>query len=118
MVVFRSEKRTVSKDLRKFPRTELRCNATIFGVDGILTITDISLGGMFIEAKLPNAIPAGETITINLKLPTEKNVRRIKARAVNQTNRGIGCQLIYRNELEKKAIFRCFDFVRETLPLE
>ena len=118
MVVFRSEHRAVGKDNRKFPRTELRCNATVFGVDGVLIITDISLGGVFIEAELSSDIPVGETITINVKLPTEKKVRRMKAKTVNQNSRGIGCQLMYKNDSEKKAIFRCFEFVKGTLPVE
>ena len=118
MVVFRSENRTVGKDNRKFPRTELRCDATVFGVDGILTITDISLGGCFFEAKLSNNIPINKIITINLKPPTEQSVIKIKAKTINQTERGIGCQFIYGKDQEKKAIFRCFNFIKDTLPAE
>ena len=118
MVNFRSEYRTVSHDKRKSPRTELRCDATIFGVDGILIITDISLGGIFVEAKMSNIIPIGRIVTINLKIPTAKNVIRMKAKTVNRTDRGIGCQFIYDSDKEKKTIFRFFDFIKDTLPAE
>lgn len=118
MVEFRSEYRTVGNDKRKYPRTELRCDATILGVDGILIITDISLSGIFVEAKPSHKIPIGEVVSINVKLPTEKNVIKIKAKTVNKTDRGIGCQFIFGNDIEKKAIFRCFNFVKDTLPAE
>ena len=49
MVDIRSEKREVQIEKRKDPRLELHCEANIFGLKGIQTITDISLGGIFIE---------------------------------------------------------------------
>jgi hypothetical protein len=118
MVEFRSEYRTVSNDKRKNPRTELRCDATMLGVDGILIITDISLSGIFVEAKPSNKIPIEKVVSINFKLPTEKNVIRMKAKTVNRTDRGIGCQFIFEKDNQKKAIFRCFNFVKDTLPAE
>jgi hypothetical protein len=102
MVEFRSEYRIVSNEKRKYPRTELRCDATILGIDGILIITDISLSGIFVEAKPSNKIPIGQIVSINFKLPTEKNVIRMKAKTVNRTERGIGCQLIFQNDSQKK----------------
>ena len=118
MVEFRSEKRTVDYDKRKYPRVEFRCNASVFGIDGVLTVTDLSLGGIFVEVKLSSKISIGKLVSINLKLPTEKIVLRLKAKVVSQTDRGIGCQIAYDNEREKKAIYRCFDFVKDTLPVE
>ena len=118
MVNFRSEKRAVGTDNRKYPRIEFRCKASVLGIDGILTITDISLGGVFVEVKLPGKVPTDKMVTLNLKLPTEKNVMQLKARVTNQTDRGIGCQLTYKNEKERKAIYRCFDFFKDTLPVE
>ena len=118
MVDFRSEKRTIGNDKRKYPRVEFRCNASVLGIDGILTITDLSLGGIFIEVKLSSKIPIGKIVNLNLKFPTEKKVMRLKAKVTNQTDRGIGCQLTYDNERERKAIYKCFDFVKDTLPVE
>ena len=118
MVIFRSEYRTVDNDKRKNPRTEIRCDATIFGIDGILIITDISLGGIFVEAKPSNKIPIGESVIINFKLPIEKSVIRLKAKTINKTERGIGCQFIFENDKQKKIIFKAFEFLRETLPAE
>jgi hypothetical protein len=118
MVDFRSEKRKIGYDKRKHPRVEFRCNASVFGVDGVLTVTDLSLGGIFVEVKLSSKISIGKSVNINLKLPTEKKVMRLKAKVTNQTDRGIGCQLTYDNERERKAIYKCFDFVKDTLPVE
>ena len=118
MVEFRSEYRRVDNDKRKNPRVEMRCDATIFGVEGILIITDISLGGIFVEAESSNKIPIGQRVTINFRLPTENSVRRMKAKTVNRTKRGIGCRFIFEKVDEKKAIYRCFDFIKDTLPAE
>lgn len=118
MVDFRSEKRSVGNDKRKYPRVEFRCNASVLGIDGVLTVTDLSLGGIFVEVKLSSKISIGKLVNINLKLPTEKIVIRLKAKVTSQTNRGIGCQIAYDNERERKAIYRCFDFVKDTLPVE
>lgn len=116
MVDLRSEKKKVKKENRKDPRLELHCNASVLGIDGIQKITDISLGGIFIEMIVSNRIKLGQIITLNVKLPTEKNTLKFKAKVVCKTNRGIGCQFVYLDDQKKEAICLCFEMFRDTLP--
>lgn len=116
MVDLRSEKKKVKKENRKDPRLELHCNASVLGIDGIQKITDISLGGIFIEMIVSNRIKLGQIITLNVKLPTEKNTLKFKAKVVCKTNRGIGCQFVSLDDQKKEAICLCFEMFRDTLP--
>ena len=116
MVDLRSEKKKVKKENRKDPRLELHCNASVLGIDGIQKITDISLGGIFMETIVPNKIKLGQIITLNVKLPTEKYTLTFKAKVVCKTNRGIGCQFVSLDDQKKEAICLCFEMFRDTLP--
>ena len=116
MVDIRSEQRKVKRERRKDPRLEFHCDATVLGVQGILTITDISLGGIFIETEIPDSIDVGRTVTISTKLPSERDAIRLKAKVVRQTKRGIGCQFVYLDDQERDAICMCFELFRDTLP--
>ena len=116
MVDLRSEKKSVKQDRRKDPRLEFHCNAMVLGLDGIKTITDISLGGIFIEVGEVDQIEMGQTVVINVKLPTEPKTMRLRAKVVNKTHRGIGCQFISLEEGQKDAICLCFEYFKDTLP--
>lgn len=116
MADLRSEKKKVKNERRKDPRLEFHCDAMVLGVDGVLTVTDISLGGVFIEVGSLDKIAIGQPVTINVKLPTEPRGLRIKANVVNQTDRGIGCQFISLDNREKDAICLCFEYFKDTLP--
>jgi len=116
MVDLRSEQRKVKEERREHPRLEFHCVATALGIQGILTITDISLGGVFIEASIPDHITVGRTIIINTKLHSERNMFRLKAKIVNQRDRGIGCQFVNLNDQERDAICMCFELFKDTLP--
>ena len=116
MADIRSKKKNVTKERRKDPRLEFHCNAMLQGIDGILTITDISLGGVFIEIGELDKIAIGKIVTINVKLPTETQAVRFKAKIVNKTNRGIGCQFISLDDWRKEAICSCFEYFKDTLP--
>jgi len=116
MADIRSEKKKVKNERRKDPRLEFHCNAMVQGIDGILTITDISLGGIFIEIGKIDKVAVGKIVTINVKLPTETQAVRFKAKVVNKTNRGIGCQFISLDDREKEAICLCFEYFKDTLP--
>lgn len=118
MADIRSEKRDVSVERRKHPRLELHCNATVLGLTGLQKITDISLGGIFIEAKIPDKVKIGQIITVNTKLPTEKSVIKFKAKVVSQLERGIGCQFISLKDSDRDAICLCFEMFKDTLPAE
>lgn len=117
MVDIRSEHRKVGVEKRKDPRLEFHCDATVLGVQGVLSITDISLGGIFIETSNPGSIDVGRTVMISTKLPSERYVIRLKAKVVRQTERGIGCQFVDLKEQEKEAICTCFELFKDTLPV-
>jgi len=118
MVDVRSEKKEVRVERREHPRIELHCDASVLGLKGIQTITDISLGGIFIEVKIPGKIKVGQIITVNTKLPTEKTAIKFKAKIVSQTDRGIGCQFISLLGRERDAICLCYELFKDTLPAE
>ena len=116
MADLRSEKRAVEYERRNDPRLEFHCTAMIHGLDGVLTITDISMGGVFIEVNELGKIDVGQTVIINSKLPTETSSLRFKAQVVNKTDRGVGCRFISLDEREKEAICLCFEYFKDTLP--
>ena len=116
MVDLRSEKKSVKKERRKDPRLEFHCKALVVGLDGIKTITDISLGGIFIEIEELDRIKIEQMVAINVKLPTEPKTLKFNAKVVNKTNRGIGCQFISLGESQKDAICLCFEYFKDTLP--
>ncbi len=116
MVDLRSEQRKVKEERREHPRLEFHCDATVLGINGIQIITDISLGGVFIETSIPDNIKVGRTITISTKLPSDKNLIRLKAKVVNQRDRGIGCQFVNLSDQERYAICMCFTLFKDTLP--
>ena len=116
MVDVRSEKKEVKIERRAHERLELHCDASVLGLQGVQSITDISLGGVFIEAKISGKLKIGQIITVTTKLPTEKNVLKLKAKIVSQTERGIGCQFILLDDESKDAICLCFEMFKDTLP--
>lgn len=116
MVDVRSEQRTVELERRKYPRLELHCIATVPGLDGTQTITNISLGGIFIDANIPGKVKVGQIIIVNARLPTDRKMVRLKAKIVYQRDRGIGCQFINMNDQERDAICTCFELFKDTLP--
>lgn len=65
MVDCRSENKAVKVERRKHPRLELHCDATVLGLKGTQTITDISLGGIFVEANIPEKLKIGQTVIVN-----------------------------------------------------
>jgi len=97
MVDIRSKQRTVAKERRMEARLKFHCDATAMGISGIQTITNISLGGFYLKGDIPDRIDIGQTKTINVKLPSEKYVTRLKAKVVRKTYQGIGCQLANQN---------------------
>jgi hypothetical protein len=116
MVDLRSDKKEVEWEKRKDPRLEFHCDARVLGIDGIQSITDISLGGIFIETDMLDQINVGQIITVVTNLPTERRALRFKAKVVNKRNRGIGCQFIALDDENREAICLCFEMFRDTLP--
>ena len=116
MVDLRSKKKEVENDKRKDPRLEFHCEVKVLGIDRTQKITDLSLGGIFIETNRAAEIRKGQIITVGTKLPTDKNVLKFKAKVIYQVNRGIGCEFIELKDREKQAICLCFEMFKDTLP--
>ena len=118
MVDIRSDKIKVKVDRREHPRIELHCDATVLGLKGIQKITDLSLGGIFIEANISGKVKIGQIITISTKLPSERKAITFKAKIASQTDRGIGCQFVSLKDSERDAICLCYELFKDTLPAE
>jgi hypothetical protein len=116
MVDLRSNKKEIEVENRKHPRLEFHCDAMILGIDGIQKITDISLGGVFIETSILDQVQIGKILLISANFPTEKSAIRLKAKVVRKNNRGIGCQFIDLDDDKKDAIYLCFETFSDTLP--
>jgi len=116
MVDLRSENKKVRVERRQDPRLEFHCDATVLGISGVQKITDISLGGIFVETDIADNISIGQMVTISTKLPTERSTIRFKAKVVNKTDRGIGCQFVTMDKQKKEAICLCFEMFKDTLP--
>ena len=82
-----------------------------------VTFTDTSQSH-FDQGSYQQTMTDGQNVTISLKLPTEKSVVRLKATVKSQNSRGIGCQFIYKNHKERKSIYECFEFFKDSLPIE
>jgi hypothetical protein len=52
-----------------------------------------------------------------MRLPTEENTIRFKAKLVSQGKRGIGCKYVSLMPDTKKAIRNCFETFRDTIPI-
>ncbi|MEK6193740.1 MAG: PilZ domain-containing protein [Deltaproteobacteria bacterium] len=117
MVDVRKQNINVKAERRAFPRLEFHCTAKIIGIKDPVNITDISLGGFFFELNLASKLKMGQIANIALSLPTENDPIRIKARMINQTERGVGCAFIDLTPSQRKAIHDCFETFKDTLPI-
>lgn len=116
MVDIRSDKHAIDVERRQDPRLEFHCDAAVPDLCGIQTITDISLGGLFLETSNLDTIDVGRVATINTRLHSDTTIFRLKAEVLRQTNRGIGCRFVELNDRRKDAIRTCFERFKDTLP--
>ena len=117
MIDVRREHIDVKKERRAYPRLDFNCLAKIIGIKDPVTITDISLGGFFFELKLKSKLKMGQIANVALDLPTESEPLRVKARMINQTERGVGCAFVDLTSAQRKAIHVCFETFKDTLPI-
>ena len=108
----------VKTERRAYPRLEFHCTAKVIGIKDPVTITDISLGGFFFELNLTSKLKMGQIANVAISLPTENEPIRIKARMINQTERGVGCAFIDLTPHQRKAIHDCFETFKDTLPID
>jgi len=106
----------VKTDRRAYPRLDFYCKAKIIGIKDPVTITDISLGGFFFEFKGASKLRMGQIANVALDLPTGKSPLWIKARMINQTERGVGCAFVDLSHTQRETIHNCFETFKDTLP--
>jgi len=115
----RTKSKVVRKEKRKDPRVEFHCLAIIDGFHGEKRITDISLGGVFLEVE-EELIPGfyvGKGLRLLIKLPAEDDLIKVHAQIVNVTERGIGCKFIELGRKCEDAIQHTFNLAKHTLPI-
>ncbi|MBT8371925.1 MAG: PilZ domain-containing protein, partial [Deltaproteobacteria bacterium] len=117
MLDTRSKYRKVVDEKRRHPRLELHCYAVVRGMSGLFTVTDISLGGIFIEPQAPVIVKVGQIADIKIKLPEASKSIQVKVRVVNQTSRGIGCEFINLSQDNRNKIEDCLESFRYTMPI-
>jgi DNA-directed RNA polymerase subunit M/transcription elongation factor TFIIS len=117
MLDTRSKLRKIDKEKRKHPRLELHCKALLRGLNGYFIVTDISLGGVFIEPQEPVDVQIGQFTDIKIKLPEASKSLQVKVRFVNQTKRGIGCEFINLSQAGQDQIKDCLETFRYTMPI-
>jgi len=117
MVDIRSSNIKVKVERREHPRLEFHCRATVGGINHIVTITDISLGGFFFELNTSAKLKMGQVVDVSMNLPTEPRAVRVKAKFVNQNPRGIGCAFVNLTPAQHTAVKNCFETFKDTIPL-
>jgi hypothetical protein len=117
MVDIRRKNIKVDKDRRNNPRLDFRCKATIRGINQVVEVSDISMGGFFFELQTKKRLKMDTLVDVSMRLPTEDQAIRFKAKMISQTDRGIGCQYVGLSPETEEAIRICFETFKDTLPI-
>lgn len=117
MTEYRRKIWNVRQEKREYPRLDFHCPVIILGSRGVNMITDISTGGVFIEMKKSSAHHVGQFVSLIIKLPTENDSIRVKAKVTFVNYRGIGCKFIDLSVGNEDAIKYCFNTFQDTLPI-
>ena len=117
MLDTRSSYRKIKDEQRRHPRLELHCRAVVQGLNGIFTVTDISLGGVFIEPQGPTIVKIGQVANLKIKLPEKENSIQVKVRFVSQNKMGIVCEFLRLSPENKDIIKQCIEMFSNTLPV-
>lgn len=116
-VDFRREMADIQRDKRRYPRLEFHCPVRIQGVDGVHRVTDISMGGVFVEHKEPVTVNVGQILQLVIKIPTELEPIKLKAEVVNVRKRGVGFKFVDLSRRNQEVVRFCFDTFKDTIPL-
>jgi Tfp pilus assembly protein PilZ len=116
---YRRKNKMVGEEKRKDPRVEFHCLAMIEGFSGEKRVTDISLGGVFVECEsdLIRSLYVGQRLRLLIKLPAEEDFIKVHAQIVNVTERGIGCKFVELGRKCEDAIQQTFNLAKHTLPI-
>ena len=118
MIDTRSQHIDVSNERRQYPRLEFRCTALFGHLKEVLHVTDLSLGGLFVEVKDKTGLDPGRVVSLAIKFPTEEKAILLKAKIANINERGVGCQFEELTPKSFEAIKNCFETFRDTLPIQ
>jgi len=115
----RTKSKVVTQEKRKDPRVEFHCLAVIEGFHGEKNITDISLGGAFLELEeeLIPSFHVGQALKLFIKLPAEDDLIKVQVQIVNVTERGMGCKFLDLGRKCEDAIQQTFNLAKHTLPI-
>jgi hypothetical protein len=108
----------VDADRRRNTRIEFHIPVVILGVDAEAQIVDFSLEGFHIELTSDLELAVGQQIYLALRLPTERDPVRIKAKIVYIDGKGIGCHFIDVAPPMLEKLERCFSVFTATLPID
>ncbi len=117
-VDFRRKVGEVAEEKRRCPRLEFQCPVRIQGVKGVKRVTDIGIGGVFIEHEHPPALEKGQSLHLIMKLPTEREPVKVKAEVVNMRDRGTGFRFVDLTPTNQEIIRFCFNLFKDTIPLK
>jgi len=117
MVDIHNQHTDSTSDRRAHPRLVFHCKATIRGIHQVVRVTDISLGGFYFELATKKKLKLGTLVDVSMRLPTEENTIRFKAKLISQGRRGIGCKFVNLMPDTKEAIRNCFETFRDTMPI-
>jgi hypothetical protein len=110
----------VSEEKRRFPRLEFHCPARLHGINGtgaVACVTDISMGGVFVEIAKHCRLEKGQILYLHMAFPTEPEAVEVKARVSHVRDRGVGMMFVRLTPRNRKIIRFCFDTFKDTLPL-
>lgn len=105
------------EEKRRYPRLEFHCPVKVQGLEGVHRVTDIGMGGVFVELNDPSRLEMGQTLQLAIKLPTEYEPIRLKAQVVNLRNRGAGFKFVDLSRENQEVIRVCFNTFKDTIPL-
>jgi hypothetical protein len=118
MVLLKRQHIEVNADRRKNTRIEFHIPVVILGIDVEAQIVDFSLEGFHIELPSKKELAVGQQIYLALRLPTEKDPLRIKAKIVYIDDKGVGCRFADLAAPLLEKLERCFNVFNATLPID
>lgn len=118
MVKLRRQYKNVPSERRRNQRIEFHYPVVILGIDENAQILDFSTDGFYIELKSKKELSIGRHINLALRLPTDSDVLKLRARVAYKDASGIGCQLVDTSPKLYASLERCFNIFNATLPIE
>jgi hypothetical protein len=109
----------VNDEKRKGARLEIVFPVRISGFQGETRVTDISIGGVFIECEnaLETKFQKGQILHLFMNLPTENKPMIEKAEVRYMGDRGLGCKFVGLSQKNEEAIRQCISVFKDTLPI-